>query len=253
MEIVDLFFEESGSGTPMIFLHGYPLDHTIWKPLIPYLTGEVRLILPDLRGHGNSVVPAGIYSMELMAEDILSLINKLGLKKVILVGHSMGGYASLAFARDRADRLAGLVLVASQCFLDSPDKMQGRLEDAIRVETSRDTSFIADNMLPNLSADPHILNQLRGMIANMNPAGVAGTLRGMAQRSATCGVLADLVVPAVIIAGEQDKIIPLEKARQMAELMRKPWLEVIPGSGHMPMLENPKRVAEILLRIIEKP
>ncbi len=252
METVRLYYEEFGKSQPIIFLHGYPLDHTIWLPLMPLLKEYARLILPDLRGHGLSPKPSGIYTMEVMAADVRALMDELKTERAVLVGHSMGGYVALAFARDFPQRLAGLALVASHCFVDQPERLKLRLENADKVERTGEVAFITEAMLPNLSPDAAIREEIKTIIMNANSVGVASVLRGMAQRQDTSAVLANLTIPAVIIAGNEDQIIPLERSRQMAALMKQPWLEVIPRVGHMPMLEAPDVVSRILLELLEK-
>src|SRR5512144_1307135 len=119
---VNLAYEEHGEGTPVILTHGFPLNRSIWYPVVPKLSEKVHLILPDLRGHGQSPVPEGVYSMRLLAEDLRALMDQLNIEKVVLAGHSMGGYVSLAFARAYPGRLAGLALVATQAAADSPER-----------------------------------------------------------------------------------------------------------------------------------
>ncbi len=252
METVKLFYKEVGSGEPIIFIHGYPLDNSIWLPLVPGLENHARLILPDLRGHGQSPAPAGMYSMDLLAADILALMDGLGLPRAVLAGHSVGGYIALHFARNYPERLAGLALVASHCFADPPERKQIRLDTAEKVERTGKTNFIVESMLPSLTPDKVLQDKLKPIIENAKPNGVAGILRGMAQRGDTCDVLPKLNVPAVIIAGELDVHLSVEKAQQMAGLMKKPWLEIIAGAGHMPMMEAPKKVSEILISLMKK-
>lgn len=245
-----LFYKEFGQGKPLICLHGYPLDHSIWLPLVEGLQVRVRLILPDLRGHGRSPAPEGIYSMEGMAGDVLGMMDDLKIEKAVIAGHSMGGYVALALAREHPERLSGLALVASHCHADLPEKAQARLATAEQVEKEGSAAFLADSMVPNLTKNEGVQQQVREMITHANPLGVAGVSRGMAQRSATCGLLAELQVPAVIIAGEEDALISLDVAREMAKRLPKPWLEVVPAAGHMPMLEKPDTVGEVLLHLI---
>ncbi len=152
MTSVELFFKETGQGVPVMLLHGYPLDHSIWQPLIPLMKDEAHLIMPDLRGHGQSPVPDGVYSMHCMAEDVLTLMDRLGMQKVILAGHSMGGYVALQFAHAYPERLEALVLVASHCFADEKERAENRIATAQKVERSGKIDFIAEGMLPNLTS-----------------------------------------------------------------------------------------------------
>jgi 3-oxoadipate enol-lactonase len=252
METVKLFYKEFGNGEPIIFIHGYPLDHSIWLPLVPGLESHARLILPDLRGHGLSPTPEEVYSMDLLAADILALMDDLGLPRAVLAGHSVGGYIALHFARNYPERLAGLALVASHCFADPPERKQIRLDTAEKVERTGKTNFIVESMLPILTPDKVLQMKLRHIIENAKLNGVAGILRGMADRSDTCEVLPELITPAVIIAGELDVHLSVEKAQQMAGLMKKPWLEIIAGAGHMPMMEAPERVSKIMIALMKK-
>ena len=116
---VMIAYSHHGEGTPLVLLHGYPLDHSIWNDLVPLLEGEFELILPDLRGFGISATTAAAYGMTDMAEDIAGLLDHLGIKKAMLAGHSMGGYVALAFARKYLQRIAGLALISSQALADT--------------------------------------------------------------------------------------------------------------------------------------
>ncbi len=250
-EKVQLYFEEYGKGTPVVFVHGFPLDHTIWYPLLPFLQGKARLILPDLRGHGKSPATKGGYDMGALADDIKDMLDGLNIRQAVLVGHSMGGYVSLAFARCYPERLLGLALVASHAAADTPERRQGRLQTAGEVER-RGVKSLARTMPEKLTAHPELIEPLRRLILQANPAGVAGALRGMADREDMTRRLSEINVPAVIIAGAQDSLIPLEKSKEMERLLPRGWLVEVPGAGHLPMMEAPEMVAEALQRLFEK-
>ncbi len=250
-EKVSLYFEEHGHGTPVVLIHGFPLDHTIWNPLVPLLEGKARLILPDLRGYGKSPVTRGTYDMGLLADDIKEMLDGLNIRQAVLVGHSMGGYVSLAFARCYPERLLGLALVASQAAADTPERRQGRLQTAGEVER-RGVKSLAKTMPEKLTTHPDLVEPLRQLILQANPAGVAGALKGMADREDMTRRLSEINVPTLIIAGAQDSLIPLEKSREMERLLPRGWLVEIPNAGHMPMMEAPEMVAEALFRLLEK-
>lgn len=244
-----LNYEIMGEGLPIIFLHGYPLNRTIWSPLAENLAAFARVILVDLRGHGNSPAPEGKYSMELMAADIINLMDSLNIKKAILVGHSMGGYASLAFVKNYPDRLGGLGLVATQATADSPEKRQARL-DSIQQVKSDGVAPIADGMLTRLTSRSDLYAVLRNIMVATPRQGVIGTLQGIADREDATSRLKNIRVPTLILAGIEDKIISLDRAEEMARLIPNAWLVKIPGAGHMPMMETPDSVVKSLMELI---
>ncbi len=248
---VDLFFVESGSGVPLVLVHGYPLDHTIWDPVSGVLQADARVIRPDLRGYGRSPITDGIYSMRLFADDLLRLLDRLGLERVILAGHSMGGYVSLAFAQAYPQRLAGLALVTSQASADPPERRDGRYQQAQDVE-ERGTIAAVEAGLAKYSRDAAIREATREIMMRVDPRTVAASLRGMAERPDLSAVSGELDVPGLVIAGEVDEIISLQKAEETAGLLRKGKLVVVKDSGHMAMLESPQVVADALRDLLAR-
>lgn len=246
---VELFYTEQGQGTPVILVHGFPFDHTIWQPLLPLLEPHARLIMPDVRGFGQSPVTEGVYSMRLLAEDLVQFIDRLGLEKVVLVGHSMGGYISLAFAQAYPGRLLGLGLVATQAAADTPERRQGRLKTASSVKR-RGVKVVAQSMGPKLTAKAELAQPLFDLMMRSNRPAVIGALQGMAERSDLTGDLSKIMVPAVVVAGGADQFLTLDNQRTMAQMLPKGWLVEIPDGGHMPMLENPELVADSIHQLV---
>jgi 3-oxoadipate enol-lactonase len=247
---VSLAYEEHGQGTPMVLVHGFPLQRAIWYPLLPLLAGQARLVLPDLRGHGQSPVTEGVYSMRTLADDLLALLDLLNIEKAILVGHSMGGYACLAFAHAYPHRLAGLALVASQAAADSTERRQARLLLAREI-ARKGAGPLAVKMPASLTKRPELAEPLRAMILQTAPKGMIGALKGMAERPDATDWLASITVPAVVIAGDQDALIPPERGALMAQLLGRAGLVEIPAAGHMPMMEEPQAVAQALGELID--
>jgi pimeloyl-ACP methyl ester carboxylesterase len=248
---VELYYEEHGKGMPVVFLHGFPFDHTIWGSLVPLLEREARLILPDLRGFGKSPVTEGIYTMRLMAEDIYSLLNRLEIQKAVIVGHSMGGYISLAFAQAYPGHLAGLGLVATQAAADTPERRQSRYKTAEAV-THKGARVVASSMVKNLTPKKDLLTTIEGLILRTHPAGIVGSLKGMAERHDLTGILADIRVPAVVLEGTADQFIPRDNIHTLAQMLPSGWLEEVQGAGHMLMMEEPEQVAAALQVVIQK-
>lgn len=249
LQPVDLFYEEAGRGLPVVLLHGFPMDHTIWHRLVPLLENEARLIMPDMRGHGRSPAEGRVSSMRLMAEDVLCLLDRLKIDRAIVVGHSMGGYVALAFANAYPGRLAGLGLLASQAAADLPEKRQNRLKLVERIRR-RGNALLAESMPAALSADPDIQQFVREIILKTDAHGIMAALRGMAERPNAEEWLAEISVPAVVVHGGKDALIPMEPARTAAQLLSRAWLVEIPDAGHMPMMEAPRAVADAIRQLI---
>ena len=134
---IRLAYDRRGKGTPLVLLHGYPLDHQLWDEVVPLLQDQFDVILPDLRGFGGSSTVDSFYTMEDIASDIAGLLDFLGIPKAVIVGHSMGGYVALAFARLYPERVAGLGLVSSQVLADTPAKREDRFKTAAEVADTR--------------------------------------------------------------------------------------------------------------------
>lgn len=250
MHPVELSYEEHGQGIPVIFLHGFPFDHTIWQPLAPLMQGDARLILPDLRGFGGSPVTEGVYSMRLLADDVLALMDKLSIDRAILVGHSMGGYVALAFAQAYPNRLAGLGLVATQAAADTPERRQSRYKTADSVK-HKGARVVASTMVSTLTPRTELVQPITDLILKTHPAGIVGALKGMAERHDLTGVLSTIQVPAVVIAGEDDQLMGIDRSETLAQMLPKGWLVKVPGTGHMLMMEEPQQVADALRQVIQ--
>ena len=133
-EAIDLAYSEQGSGLALVLLHGLGLDHSIWKSIARNCAPSARIIMPDLRGHGLSGTPEGIYTMDAMATDVKRLLDRIKIEKIVLAGHSMGGYVALAFAKEYPDLLNGLILVTTNADEDPPDKRQARILLTAEIE-----------------------------------------------------------------------------------------------------------------------
>ncbi|MBI1795064.1 MAG: alpha/beta hydrolase [Chloroflexi bacterium] len=247
----DLAFERNGRGMPLVLIHGYPLDHTIWNESAPLLEKDFDLILPDLRGFGQSGTVAEPYSMADLASDIVGLLDQLELDKAFVAGHSMGGYVALAFARAYPQRLAGLGMISSQVSDDPPDRKEGRYKTAADV-AEKGAGLVADAMAPKLSADAHVQLFVRDLIGRQKAAGVIGALKAMAERPDSADLLKKLKVPAVIVHGDADALIPVERGREMKAAIPGAYYAELPGVGHMPMTESPKAVAAALKLFVKR-
>lgn len=246
---VKLFYEEYGAGAPVVCIHGFPLDHTIWMSLVPLLETKARLILPDLRGHGRSPVVEDIYSMQDMAEDILLLLDDLKLEKVVLVGQSMGGYVALQFARSFPERLSGLALVASHPYADSPEQKKERLEMIEKVQRIGVATAL-ETFPAKLCANTDIQEFTRAIIERTPAQGVVNSIHAMMEREDTAGVLLEAQYPAAIILGNDDPFISREIRQKMQIQFPFTQFTIIDGVAHMLMMEKSEDVSKILIHLI---
>jgi 3-oxoadipate enol-lactonase len=242
---VSIAYERGGRGTPLVLLHGYPLDHSIWEPVVPLLENDFDLILPDLRGFGESEVSGGIYGVADLAADIAGLLSAQGVWQAAIAGHSMGGYVALAFARAYPQRTLGLGLVASQVLADTPEKKAGRNQEAEAIQT-KGVQGVAEDMSVKLTPDAKLQARLKAVILRQRPEGLAGALRAMAERPDSSMLLPGCVFPIVLVHGLVDILIPVDRARSVKAAMPTAHLAEIPGAGHMPMMEAPQATAEAL-------
>src|SRR3990172_6878349 len=168
---IQIAYDRHGSATPLVLLHGYPLDHTIWNEVVPILEDDFDLIIPDLRGFGQSDVVEAQYTMADMAADIAALLDELGIGNAYIAGHSMGGYVALAFVRNYPERVLGLGLVSSQALGDSPERKDGRYATADEIMRTG-VEPVAKSMSPKLTPDERVQAFVRGLIAAQRPAGL---------------------------------------------------------------------------------
>jgi pimeloyl-ACP methyl ester carboxylesterase len=194
--------------------------------------------------------------MERVAADVAGVMDALGIERATIAGHSLGGYVSMAFARMFSERVERLALVCSRIDADTPDVARRRRELANRIETSRSVEPVIDAYLPLLIAPktaaerPELVERLRDIIAHTKPEGAAAMLRGMAERVSSDDIAADLDIPVLVVAGSLDALIPSEQSRYAAAAFPNGRLEVLDGSGHMPMLEQPGRVTAALRELL---
>jgi pimeloyl-ACP methyl ester carboxylesterase len=255
---VSLAVEVRGEGPAILFVHGYPLDRTIWRDQIDSLEGY-RRIAPDLRGMGQSDAPDLGYGMGIYADDLAALLDALGVNEVVLCGLSMGGYVIFEFLRRWRHRVRALILMDTRAEADSTEARRAR--DAAAA-TARDggAGAVGGAMLPKMLATgseeraPELLDRVRRMMAATPVAGMVGALAAMRDRHDSTGLLPTLAdLPTLVLVGEEDVLAPPDAARRMAALIPGARLVVIPGAGHLPPVERPSETtAEIreFLRVV---
>jgi len=230
---------------PLVLVHGFPLDHSMWHTQIELLSSSFLVIAPDLRGFGGSPAVAGTATMEQMADDLAALLDALDVDEpVVLCGLSMGGYVGFQFWRKHRARLRALVLCDTRAVADTSEAAAGRLKLAETV--LRDgTGPLADAMIPKLFApatierETEMVESQRQVILAASREGVAAALRGMAARPSAVDYLPQIALPTLVVVGSDDVISTPDEMRGIAAAIPGSDVVVIPHSGHMTPLENP--------------
>lgn len=242
---IQLAYTRRGKGTPLVLVHGFPLDHHLWDEVVPLLEGTFDLILPDLRGFGESSAVDSFYTMEDYASDLAGLLDHLGIQKAAMAGHSMGGYVALAFVRLFPERVRGLGLVASQVLADSEERKQGRYKSAAEV-AEHGIGSVVEAMTPKFTPDEKLQAFARESMERQQPAAYIGALKAMAERVDSAPLLSSFNFPVVLIHGDADSLIPIDRAREVKAALPEAHLIEIRGAGHMPMMEATEQTAEAL-------
>ena len=242
---IELAYIRQGNGTPLVLLHGFPLDHHVWHEIVPLLEDTFDLIIPDLRGFGASTTIDTSYTMDDFASDIDGLLIYLGIEKTAIVGHSMGGYVALAFARLYPKRMSGLGLVASQVLADPPDRKEARYKSAAEV-AEKGVGGVVDTMAPKFTSDQRLQEFSRKIMERQRPAAYIGALKAMAERQDATPLLTSMQYPVVVVHGDADMLIPVERAHEVKNAIPSAHFAEISGAGHLPMLESEELTAEAL-------
>lgn len=245
---IPLHYRDVGQGPAVLLLHAFPLHGGAFDAQVNALSGRYRFIVPDIRGFGQSKPGEGPTLMSRIAEDALSLLDALNIDRAVVGGVSMGGYAAMALLREDAGRVAGLLLMDTQCTADD-DAGKARREASALEALEKGVDPIIQALLPKLvSGGPSSPagRQVEALMRAASPAGIAAAQRGMALRPDSKDILARYAGPALVVVGEHDAITPLEKAKQMVDLVTGARLEVIPGAAHLANQEQPERVNAVL-------
>ncbi len=253
-------YQDIGAGAPVLLVHGLPLTGEMWQPQIEELSRHFRLIVPDLRGLGQSaagVSPVGITTMEAFADDLVDLLDGLGLEKVAYVGLSMGGYIAFAFYRKYAARLNALLLCDTRSGPDTPEGRVGRYQMIEKVKQVGAKAAV-EVMVPRLFApatyqnNPALVAHLTEMIERQTPAGIIAAASGVAIRPDSTPLLSGISVPTLVIAGEHDVITPSAEATEMAAKIPGARLVIIPQVGHMSNMEDAGLFNQIVINFLNE-
>jgi len=256
---IHMGYEEWGTGEPLVLLHAFPCNRSMWAHQINALTHNrrLRVITPDFRGFGESDVPEGVYLMEMLADDIAGLLDVLQIKHCMLGGLSMGGYAIFAFYRKYPARVRTLILADTRAQADT-EEGRARCEEAAQLAEREGSRAIAEHYLPlmltaaTLQEPTGTSARLRAMMEAATATGIAGALHGMALRLDSTDLLPQIGCPTLVIAGEQDTLSPLADAQLMAERIPQAQLVTIAHAAHLANLEQPGAFNQALSSFLDQ-
>jgi pimeloyl-ACP methyl ester carboxylesterase len=240
---IDIEYGLAGGGLPVVFIHGFPLNREMWGRQVEGVKSLCGTITLDLRGHGGSDKPDAPFTIDVLADDVLSLLSDLNVGEAVFVGHSMGGYVTLrAFSRS-PKAFKGMVLVNTKAEADGAETRTARLETAIRVREGGGETFrkdFAERLLSDKSRvhKPELYSELRKMMNESPDNMMARSLEAMAGRPDSSYLLPRINVPTLIIAGGQDKVMPMAAAQSLKDGISGSRLVVIGEAGHMVNMEE---------------
>lgn len=245
------------SNQAIIFVHGFPYDHTMWDKQVDYLMDEYFCVSYDIRGLGSSPVGDGQYTMESYVDDLLEIIAELKLNKPMLCGFSMGGYMAFRAIERSQDTFGSFILCDTKAEADSDE---GKLIRANKIKQINEEGIEAfvDSFVPTCFAKDTIENrsELFQNVLNKcktnNPIGVKGALIAMISRTDTRGYLSKINIPTLIIVGENDALTPPALMKSLNESIPNSKFEIIYGSGHMTPLEKPEAVNEAIRNFLKE-
>ncbi|HEX6534145.1 MAG TPA: alpha/beta hydrolase [Gemmatimonadaceae bacterium] len=245
LDDITIAYDDVGAGPDVLLLvHGHPFNRSMWKPQLAALADSSwRIIAPDLRGYGESTVVPGRATLDVFAADLATLLDRLGVERVVLGGLSMGGQIVMEFCRQHPARVRGVVLAATSPVAESEEGKCARHAMADRLLREGMGGY-ADEVLAkmlapaNIAAFPAAAAHVRGMMRGTDPRGAAAALRGRADRPSYEPTLAALQAPALICVGDADAFTTRADAELMRRLVKRSQLLWLPGVGHMPNLER---------------
>jgi 3-oxoadipate enol-lactonase len=250
----NIYYNESGRGLPVVLIHGFPLDHRIWHNQVHDLSHVCRVITPDLRGFGHST-GGGSFTIASLAEDLYLLLSQIHALPCVLGGLSMGGYVALAYERQYAATLRGLMLIDTRAGADSPEGRAGR-DVMIELAKTQGSVAIAEKMLPkmlaggNVESGAEVVRELKSIMDACPAQTIQFALAAMRDRIDYTPTLARIAAPTLIIAGESDVLVPPAQSQEMHKSIRGSTISIIPAAGHMAPMEQPQQVSRAIRQFL---
>lgn len=254
----NLSYDDLGEGDlPVIFLHGFPFDKSMWKEQMEALAPSYRVIACDIRGFGNSRDEVTSFSIDLFSIDLARFMNALGIKKAVICGLSMGGYIALNFQKKYPELVAALILCDTQCISDPKDVKEGRLLEIADIEENGPAAFNEKFVKKvfhedSLTNRKEVVEELTCVVNANSTHIIAEGLRALSSRTETCSTLGDIPVPTLIICGREDRVTPLEQSEYMHRAADHSSFRVIEKAGHVSNLEQPEAFNQYLREFLDK-
>jgi 3-oxoadipate enol-lactonase len=254
---IQLAYTDAGLGQPVVLLHGYPFNRSLWNEQVSALSNSYRVITPDLRGFGESDASPGAATMNRMAQDVAGLLDRLEISRAVIGGLSMGGYVAFAFYKQFPSCVRALVLADTRAQADTNEGKQTRFQQAEQA-LAEGMAGIADSMLPKLltpetvSKRPELVKRVRDMMLKTKPEGAAGALLGMAERDDQTELLSRVSCPTLILVGREDPITPVQDSEKMHRGISGSQLAVIENAAHVSNLEQTEQFNEEILKFLKQ-
>jgi pimeloyl-ACP methyl ester carboxylesterase len=251
-------YDEMGTGLPVVLLHAFPFDRTMWAPQLgPLSAAGFRVIAPDLPEFGDSTPGGDVITIERAADVVADFLDALHITRAVVGGLSMGGYVALAFARRHPQRLAGLILADTKAAPDD-DEAKARRDDLIAAVNAGGPVAAADALLPKVVSDrtreknPAAVETLRQIALRQTSAGVIAGLYALRDRPDAAPGLPSVAVPTLVLVGEFDTVTPPLAAARLSGTIRKSELVHVPGTGHISNVENPEAFNAAVVAFLKK-
>jgi pimeloyl-ACP methyl ester carboxylesterase len=245
-------FQESGSGSTLLLIHGFPMNSEVWNEFRKPLSKHFHVITIDLPGFGASTPLKEGFTIDDVAESVIEWLKKKKINNCVVVGHSLGGYVALAMARKNSEILAGIGLFHSTAQPDSDEKKVSRLKVVEFIERNGVLAFTS-NFIPQLFADQEhpAIEKVRSIAIKSASDTVKGYTLAMCNRPSSTDVLENFDKPVLFLAGSKDGGIPVESILQQASLCQRPDVQVLEGVAHMGMFEKPDETTAIIIQFSE--
>lgn len=246
-------YESMGSGPPLVLLHAFPFDGRMWRQTAAALASARTVIVPDMRGVGQSDLPPGGFSIADLADDVAALLTALGFEKAGVGGLSMGGYVALAFAQRHRARLGELLLCDTKAAPDSPEARQAR-EDAIALVQKDGVASLRDKQIPRLlgpTANEALRAEVRGL-ATDRTEGVIAAIRALRDRPDRRTEFSQIACPTLVVVGSEDVLSTPAEMREMASQIPGARFAEIPNAGHLANVENPAAFSAAVLDFLRR-